>query len=411
MPNNLASRQNVSDEYEELANIMRAHFSRPGPNQEEIDAFEKKGIDITRTDNLAEQIRAYCEWNCTTFPLKVIQLSPKLEAVLFYEYREYLQEDADVADILRVMGFKRPGKVQEGASLRLQKIESDFQMLQEQEHLIVPSITREEIQGRVMRAFGYVEELLEHLISFYSRWLTASSLNSETALGVMEEVPGVLEFGKAERKTWERWLHDEKKEKLLSGESLRIISHLNMLVSDEANSLSLLYQETFKSPPQNEFPIQQLSEDSVLIVPPEMIEKAKRQFSDQRHKYAHLRGREEIGTTDYLAEAVSTVGHIRDFVSYLVTQKIVPEVAIVRRRMTFGDGKIRLECWHEDEKLRPYRFPHFFRFYYHREKEVEIFFPWHILQRLNDLGSAVETDYLRLMMPVDFRQEDGIHLT
>ncbi|MBE2199675.1 MAG: hypothetical protein IAE79_13755 [Anaerolinea sp.] len=411
MLNNSAALQ---DKYERLADIMNAHFSRPSPTQETIRAFKDIGIDITYTDNLAEQIRVYCEWNCTTFPIDIVKVSEALESVLFYEFRDELNsDDADISSVLKVMGFKKNDDIRQGASLRLKEIDLSFQKLQEEQQLTVPRLNRDEIHGITMKAFGYAEELLEYIISYYLRWFSAILLKKESALGTASEIPDALELGKEEEKILTNWISG-KWDKLLFNKSNRIIRHLNQLVLNKGTELSLAYQTTFKSSPdmQSEFPLEQKSEEDFLILPGSQLDTLGEQFRNYRHKYAHLRGREETNMIDYLNEVVATVGHIRDFASFIVTNNIIPEVAIVRRRMTFGDGSIRLDCLHErSQELLPHRLPRFIRIYSHREREIECFFPWHVFRKLNNDDSQTEADYLRLIMPVDFHREDGIQLT
>ncbi len=399
--------QTPHDEFDRLAEVMRKCFSRPAPSRKTIQAFKKIGIDIAVTDRLSDQIREYCEWNCTTFPIDIVKVSETLEYALFNEYEDEVG-GADIANVLSWMGFKRPTEIRQGPTLRLQEIDLSIQKLQGQSGLTVPKLNREEIHGNVMTVFSFVEELLEYTVSYYARWLTASVLKAENVLGSMKHVPDVLEWGKQEKWIVRKWSEDW--EKLIFEKSLPLLYHLNELVSRRGTQFSTLYQETFKFSLPGEFPIQSGVEDSVLIVPSEVIEKANKQFSEYRHRYAHYRGREETNLQDYLDEAITTIKGLMDFADYMVMKKVVPEVAIIRRRMTFGDGTIRLDCWHEDKKLRPHRFPHFFRFYYHRGREIETFFPRHILQRLDDKGSGQEAEYLRLIVPLDFRQEEGIQL-
>lgn len=394
-----------SDEFEALGLCLQQFIDVHDPEQIESDQMilelKKLGLFDLYPSDYAEQLRTYCEWKCNTFPVGLVQLSERFETTLRTMYREELDTPSP-ENVLQYMGFVPTNNVRFGVSILTSKLSEHYAKLVSGNEETIPTMSYEQIGGLVGKAFSHTEELLEYIVSYYIQVLAAHVTHNENPFETMKKAPEVLNMSKAEKHIITKWAVNVNGgwEKLISSKSLKIIKWLNKVLSDKNSDVSKIFFTYFENV------IQDIQE---LLIADERLEEIELLFNESRHEYAHERSTEEMKLADYQAASLARVRALVEFAKYIQDRNIVPDVIIMRRRMTLGNGITRLDCLHEDGSLRPYRFSASPKIYKYKNRQLECFFPKDILKKLHETGDISEESFLRFVFPVEFRLE-GIEL-
>lgn len=407
----LQEMEQMADEYERLAYCLKEFVAIYEPETLEDDGLLRKlenlQLNALYPSNYSEQLRTYCEWHCTTFPLELVEASPRFETVLRTIYRPILEslDSPTSKNILLHMGFTPVNQIRVGLQVLMRQIESKLERFAFASS--VPSLNREEIHGLVDSSFGHIEEMLEYIVSYYVRLFAAQLLGVDNPLELMERAADSLDLASREKRSLRKWATGEW-DKLIISSSIPIIKALNGIAVNSDTPIGAHFQSLFGS--NGTVPDHQSAAEYRRILDEDLITRIEQVFAEYRHKYAHKRMREDTDLESYYLEARTTLQRLLSFANSIDARKVIPEVVAVRRRLSVGDGSVRLDCLHEDGNLRPHRFDALIYMFMSRKQAVECFFPVQALRRLAGTGTGLATEYQRIIMPVDFRLREVVLL-
>lgn len=389
--------EEMPTEYHRLGHFIRRYLNalQPGERNDDVlfKEFARLELDSFYPDQIVELLQSYCELQCTTMPVELVERSEGLSSILKFTYSPNLISPT-IEDILIEIGFKPVPKIRHGLNIAIKDMQSSLNQLGnahddslESPPQILPLDT---IQGAGINAFSKIEMLLEYVISFYGRWLIKEQvdLTNEEKKEHFDLVYGeefishlteLFNSNSRERRILRRWLNRE--EKLSIGQSIHLIKKLNDLIRNRETSIFDTFQSIFHA-------TEVISEDEL-----EAILNLNREY---RHNYAHNREPDIENIGSYHEETRNIVEKLLNFANYLGDPIKIPDVVIVLRRITSGDGSVRLDCLHDSGESKIHRFNHFVQYY----KLSECFFYQPDIN--NDEESNEEIP--PVIMPVEFRQ-------